>query len=107
MYREREAEECVYISLFIYLYIEREKEPVVTNANTPPGMFSPVVMPVDDLGPHENPLVHLVDMIPDYQGEIDRAAFTKEYKAWFKDKDRIYGIIVGPARKVGGISRSP
>ena len=64
-----------------------EQEPVVTNANTPPGMFSQVIMPVDDVGPHENPLVHLVDMIPDYQGEIDSAALTKEYKAWFKDND--------------------
>jgi hypothetical protein len=64
-----------------------DQEPIVTNANTPPGMFSPLLMPVDDLGPNENPLVHLVDMIPDYQEAIDRVALTKEYKAWFKDKD--------------------
>jgi hypothetical protein len=50
-------------------------------------MFSPLLMPVDDLGPNENPLVHLVDMIPDYKEAIDKAVLAKEYKAWFKDRD--------------------
>ena len=63
------------------------QEAVVTNASTPPGMFNPMIMPTNELGPNENPLIHLVDMIADHQGDIDRVALAKACKEWYKDKD--------------------
>ena len=72
---------------YIRPLIEEEEAPVVTPAQVPMGMFNPLIMPTNDLGAHENSLVHLVDPIPDDKEPIDRANLAAKYKEASKAKD--------------------